>query len=122
MNEKLSFSSHLIRALAAAFGLGGMLLSSALVFPALSSSGPGVALTMLALTGLFVALYGWAENIRERPLFWLVPGIWIGFALVLGLGTKGEGLILGLPLVLMVSLFVRNHYRRSDSRQGLSSE
>ena len=115
MRETLSFSSRLIRALAVAFALGGMVLSGSLTMLGLTGqTSADTWLWGLAFTAFFIALYGWGENVREKPLFWLVPAFWLGFTVIIGIGMKGEGLILGLPLVLVVSSLVRRHYQRKE--------
>lgn len=110
MSKSTSFAGTLIRAIAVAMSLGGMLISSSVTLAALlNQAPPGILLGGLVFTALFIAMYAWAENVRERPLFWLVPGIWLLISLI-GIGVKGEGLILGLPVLLLVSGLVRRHY------------
>ncbi|MEZ0374592.1 MAG: hypothetical protein ACAI44_36225 [Candidatus Sericytochromatia bacterium] len=114
MTEQLSFTSRFIRALAVAFALGGMVLSSVVLAEGLHGGRPEVSLGAGAVTLLFVGLYAWGENVLARPLFWLVPAGWLGFNLFVGVGMKGDFLLLALPLVLVLSLLIRGHYRRKD--------
>ncbi|PIQ28563.1 hypothetical protein COW36_12680 [bacterium (Candidatus Blackallbacteria) CG17_big_fil_post_rev_8_21_14_2_50_48_46] len=64
------------------------------------------------LLGAGLLLYIWAEEVIKRPRFLWVPGSWLGMQMLLGESLKGEGFLLGLPLFLVVSAFVRRSYQK----------
>lgn len=99
-------SSKIMAAITVAFSLSGMILSRAMI-------GANSKATLVGIIGfiLFALLYSWAEQVSTRPRFLWIPLFW----LIWGLGMKGEGLILGLPIHLILSLSFRKHYETRDS-------
>ena len=92
------------RAVGSVAGIVGMMLSSLLVVG--SDRAWPVALPVLLLS---LWLYLWAEHVFIRPRFWAVPLFWLPISLF-AFGLKGEGLLLGLPLLLIVMLWARKSY------------